>query len=592
MAHKHNVYDKDTHFQIDPITREITNESSKKVVLIQRDHNSERFTFVVPRQIEGHDMMKCNLVSVQYLNIDATDKSLQSKGVYEVDDLVENADETITFSWLISENATMYVGTLNFCIRFECTTGSVVDYRWQTGINSKIAISSSYDNNKVVTEAFPDILAQWKAEIFESGGDAVVNVNVAKEEAIKEIQDASESVINSAKIAEQNAKNVLANAIKGHLKGEVVRADDVSPVEHEIKARLYGKNQFNMSLFEATTDSGHAHISAVSDSSITVTTPDGYEGSGNCGLLLTLKELCTSLKAGRMYVLSGESPSSNKCIYLRDTNVYWNFGTAKTLSEDDINSKIAVYGFSARHGDGVGDCIISNIQIEEGETVTEYTPYIDPTTVNVRRCGKNLFDVSNYKTLNGNLDVNEQDGNSHTVQGAVGSSTNSYSSGAFTIKLPSVIPIKEVLTVSLYVTLQEQGAWSNAFRMWCVDRAEDFVDYRTFELEAGKRTKITASFTVENADSLARLTFYVNNNKLLIELDTLQIEKSNDVTDFEQYKGTEHTPSSDGTVSGMMSTSPNMTILTDTEGTIVECEYSKDTNKVVQKICEALGIEV
>ena len=48
MAHIHSVYDNDTHFKIDPATRQISNESGK-VVLMQNDHNSERFTFEIPR---------------------------------------------------------------------------------------------------------------------------------------------------------------------------------------------------------------------------------------------------------------------------------------------------------------------------------------------------------------------------------------------------------------------------------------------------------------------------------------------------------------------------------------------------------------
>lgn len=42
-------------------------------------------------------------------------------------------------------------------------------------------------------------------------------------------------------------------------------------------------------------------------------------------------------------------------------------------------------------------------------------------------------------------------------------------------------------------------------------------------------------------------------------------------------------PNSDGTVTGMTSLSPNMTILTDTEGVIVECEYNVETKKFIEK---------
>lgn len=72
-----------------------------------------------------------------------------------------------------------------------------------------------------------------------------------------------------------------------------------------------------------------------------------------------------------------------------------------------------------------------------------------------------------------------------------------------------------------------------------------------------------------------------------------QIEIGQTATEYEAYSTpTEHTPSADGTVEGITSLSPNMTILTDTEGAIVECEYIKDTNKVIQKIAGALNITI
>ena len=62
MGHTHAVYDSDTHFLIDPITRAITNANNAKTALMQHDHNSERYTFECPRYIEQHDMSKCNRV--------------------------------------------------------------------------------------------------------------------------------------------------------------------------------------------------------------------------------------------------------------------------------------------------------------------------------------------------------------------------------------------------------------------------------------------------------------------------------------------------------------------------------------------------
>lgn len=66
MAHKHSVYDTDPHFAIDPITRAITNQSTTKTQLMQYDHNSERFTFEIPRLVDGHDMKLCDKIEIHY----------------------------------------------------------------------------------------------------------------------------------------------------------------------------------------------------------------------------------------------------------------------------------------------------------------------------------------------------------------------------------------------------------------------------------------------------------------------------------------------------------------------------------------------
>ena len=55
MAHSHQVVDDDKSFIIDSATRTISNPATNKLILIQHDHNSERFTFELDKVIEGHD---------------------------------------------------------------------------------------------------------------------------------------------------------------------------------------------------------------------------------------------------------------------------------------------------------------------------------------------------------------------------------------------------------------------------------------------------------------------------------------------------------------------------------------------------------
>lgn len=143
MALRHGVYDSDTHFTINPSNRVLKNEGSNKTVLIQYDHNSERFTFEIPRYIENHDMSLCNVVQVHFNN-------QQSRGVYDVTDMQispEN-ENVIIMSWLVSSEATQYAGSLEFLIRFSCVENGKVEYVWSTAIYGGISISNGIYNSK------------------------------------------------------------------------------------------------------------------------------------------------------------------------------------------------------------------------------------------------------------------------------------------------------------------------------------------------------------------------------------------------------------------------------------------------------------
>ena len=169
MAHLHSIYDNDAHFCIDPVTRRIKEDTSLKTLLAQGDHNSERFTFELPRIIEGHDMSLCDKVEIHYLNG-------TNPGVYEVDDLQisPNSEDVVIFSWLISNNATQLAATLAFAIKLACTTDGVVDYAYNTLPYEKVTVGKSINNGEVIIQEYADILAQWKQEL----SDAATNVKV------------------------------------------------------------------------------------------------------------------------------------------------------------------------------------------------------------------------------------------------------------------------------------------------------------------------------------------------------------------------------------------------------------------------------
>lgn len=175
----HNVYDFDTHFTIDVITRKFVSETSSKSTIMQYDHNSERITFEVPRMIEGHDVMECNKVEIHYTNTDG--KTMESvNGLYEVDDIhISEDDENIAvFSWLISSNATTLVGSLNFLVRFSCYENDVITYAWSTDVYKKYSITSGINNSNAIAYEYADVLEKWKKELVGGSSGSIDMVEV------------------------------------------------------------------------------------------------------------------------------------------------------------------------------------------------------------------------------------------------------------------------------------------------------------------------------------------------------------------------------------------------------------------------------
>lgn len=164
MEHKHGVHDSDARFSINAQSRQIKSDPKQKTVIMQNDHNSERFTFELPRYIEQHDVSLCNQIEVHYLNSEAKDKNSFRKGMYTVEDLQVSPEdsEKVVCSWLISQNATQLVGKLSFRLRFKCVENGVITYAWHTAIFADISISDGINADESFEMDYVDIIEQWK----------------------------------------------------------------------------------------------------------------------------------------------------------------------------------------------------------------------------------------------------------------------------------------------------------------------------------------------------------------------------------------------------------------------------------------------
>lgn len=192
--HEHEVNDLDGYFVIDPITRSITNTTEAKTALMQYDHNSEIFSFAIPRYVEDHDMTISDAVQIHYINSSDTEKQ---PGLYMVTDMRINdsgEEEMVVFSWIISQQAIALKGSLQFQIKFICydSEGSgTPSYIWSTKVFSAINVLPGLNNAEVVVTEYPDILSQLSSELNRindkinklsvgggSGGSGELNVQI------------------------------------------------------------------------------------------------------------------------------------------------------------------------------------------------------------------------------------------------------------------------------------------------------------------------------------------------------------------------------------------------------------------------------
>lgn len=203
-VHGHPVPDTDTYFIIDPITRKIENTNRKKNVVMQYDHNSERFTFELPRYIDGHDMLECTSVTVNVDNIEVVE--IEGDGVEEVESRI-NSDapdmtdlrvhptdsEKVITSWLISRNSTQLAGILSFHIEFKCVdaNGNVV-YEWSTDNYDEITVKARKKNGEAAVAQHADLLEQWRTRIFGAVDSVMANIAAEGEAQVAVVKAESE----------------------------------------------------------------------------------------------------------------------------------------------------------------------------------------------------------------------------------------------------------------------------------------------------------------------------------------------------------------------------------------------------------------
>lgn len=201
----HGTMDTDRPFVIDVKTRRFSNLSNK-YTFVQYDHNSESISFECNRYIDGHDMMLCNVIRVEYLAVDVP-------GTYEVTDIKAVSGDKVRFSWLVSANVTQKIGMVRFCIVFKCvdTDGTEV-YRWATEIDESLEVVASMNHDNTFVPGCVDIFAQWREAIFGAGDSVMSNISSAETQALDNISKAETDAVTDIDVHVVDAKSDITDA--------------------------------------------------------------------------------------------------------------------------------------------------------------------------------------------------------------------------------------------------------------------------------------------------------------------------------------------------------------------------------------------
>lgn len=538
------------------VNRKVVVPEALKRIAVQYDHNVETVTFDCPRYWDNLDMSKM-AVYINYMRSDGYTDSYPV-GTVTVD---EDDSNIMHFNWTISRNVTEVAGVISFlvCIKNTDSEGNEVNH-WNSELCQDLYVSPGMETDEQYEEVPTDLVTQL---LLRMSTVEEINIQASEMESLlaqtKTAKEETEAARDIAVDESDYIKNSYANAIKGGAKGEIIRVDDVSPIEHDVKCKVHGKNLVNpvdFTIGKSISGGGAGEIITILDNAI-MAVIKRIDVEPNTTYTFSLdnsiywldricemdeNDLCTfnhgfySSEINNHSTYSWTTQSDTKYIVVRVRNT-----TGETPTLESIQT--------------------ASIQIEKG-VATAYEPYIDPTTVTVTRCGKNLFDIS--KAVNGDVLVSNKNG-TYTLTKNGGNRL----SNVVAFHIPantSFVWSFDIVESTTVITLQQRLPV-------CIFYADGTE--RTTALEKGRNNMfeqdiIGIQLFQRAEESDGTYTTFKN----------FQVELGSEATDYEPYTGATYTPASDGTVD-VTSLSPTMTIFTDTPGVTVEAEYNRDTTKAM-----------
>lgn len=450
---------------------------------------------------------------------------------------------------------------------------------------SDYAIADAYtksETDKMIDEkakaddVYTKTQTDTKLDAKENAANKVSEISdVSTDEQYPSAKAVNDIVKTASKAAEQNAAQALSNALKGSASGEnAVRIDDSSPIEHEMSVKVSSKNLIPYPYADTTkavngitfTDNGNGTITASGTAAETAIFAPYTISNYFC------------LKAGTYIYSDSISNPSTDTYYSEirtvddDSIVVHSYDSNKTFTVAEA-TKLKINLIIA--GEQTVDLTFKP-QVEYGVTATEYTPYIsDLTSVTLTQRGKNLLPyvyTDGSKTYNTMTYTRNDDG---TVNIDGTSAGSQYFIANREWKLPKRIKVthqsfSDGMTDTYYAVCSNYNG--TTYVPWIKQTNKPV-------------TMIIPSGSVSNIYKFEVLTGTSVSNKKAYPI----VELGDTYTGYEPVlPEVNYTPSADGIVTGVKNIYPTITLLSDTDGVVIDVEYNRDINKAFEELKNAV----
>lgn len=382
-----------------------------------------------------------------------------------------------------------------------------------------------------------------------------------------------------------SAINEVVNSLSptGSKSGSAVSCD-VSPIEHTMQVKAQVKNLFP-NFVENKDYANGSTIRVNDDGSITV-----HKVLGdyiNLSYEIEIEE-------DGVYTLSNGLGVNTGCYVFFQINPSSGLVTlsngvrTETLQSGKYTIKMIAYDSYA-----VEDVTLYP-QLEKGSTATPYTPYIaDITAANVIQYGKNIFAVDGYSAdvyshiaSNGYgtmLSTTEAENIVEITQTAHPDQDrlSNYTNGFFYIFYKEPFQVGQEYTLSFDVEVKDNPLGTNHLPLYssCFGN-NDLKCKEVFRV--GNKYRLSIQQTCTSQDSVKYFEIRVCGMSFV--LSNIQCEVG-DATEYEPYiEPTTYPISADGTVNGITSVHPTTTLVSDTEGVVLDVEYNRDINSALAEL--------